>query len=102
MPTTVATGIRVPRMHGTPPMIRWSMEIRSKATTKGYARQSSQARRWRTTKASRRRGRDRSIASAADRKSRGSPHHRRRLTATSHQLADPSALLAHVVEPLAL
>jgi hypothetical protein len=32
MPTTVATGIRVPRMHGTPPMIRWSMEIRSKAT----------------------------------------------------------------------
>ena len=30
-PTTVATAILVARMHGTPPMTRWSTEIRSKA-----------------------------------------------------------------------
>jgi hypothetical protein len=32
VPTTVATGIRAPRTHRTPPMIRRSMKIRSKGT----------------------------------------------------------------------
>ena len=41
MPTTVATGIRVPRMQGTPPITRWSTEIRSKAMTHSTSRQSS-------------------------------------------------------------
>src|SRR5438132_9060804 len=41
IPTTVATGIRVPRVQGTPPMIWWSTLIRSNITP-GIVRQ----RRW--------------------------------------------------------
>src|SRR5581483_3048997 len=37
MPTTVATGMRVPRTQGTPPMIRWSTTTRSNITTPWYA-----------------------------------------------------------------
>jgi hypothetical protein len=78
------------------------MEIRSKATTKGYAQQSSQARRWRTTKVSPRRGGplDRIRRQSEVRWAHLIPVER--LTATGHQPADPSALLAHVVEPLTL
>ncbi|MGQ0802352.1 MAG: hypothetical protein ACT4PI_00580 [Actinomycetota bacterium] len=37
MPTTVATGIRVPAMQGTPAMIFGSAEIRSNLTAPAYA-----------------------------------------------------------------
>lgn len=36
MPTTVATGIRMPRMHGTPPILSGSVMIRVNITGRGY------------------------------------------------------------------